>query len=198
MRCLDVTRELAAPTGQIDAADLDRHLAACPRCAAWARQAERLDRVWETTRPAEPSPAAFQAAWSRVREALDAPAAPVVVRPVWTRWAVAITVAAQAAVLVIAAVVLFRGSGNDAGVAPIAGQRKPAGPIASLSPTERQSQSPAAHTSLPRRVDVTQGPPVMIRLGGEEIQIKTLEQMEASNMVAADFDMFNTFEALAQ
>ncbi len=33
MRCNEVVRELAAPTGDLDASGLAEHLARCPRCA---------------------------------------------------------------------------------------------------------------------------------------------------------------------
>ncbi|MBX6314121.1 MAG: hypothetical protein IRY99_14580, partial [Isosphaeraceae bacterium] len=73
MRCDEVTRELAAPTSGPDPAALARHLAACPRCSAWAEASERLDRLWDATRPVEP-PAAFETVWGRVTQATDAEA----------------------------------------------------------------------------------------------------------------------------
>jgi len=51
------------------------HLAACSACAEWARRAERLDRLWEATCPAEPSPAAWDAVWANIAQALPCPAA---------------------------------------------------------------------------------------------------------------------------
>ena len=56
MRCVDVIRELAAPTDTRNTVDLAEHLNRCPSCANWARQATQFDRLWDTTRPAEPSP----------------------------------------------------------------------------------------------------------------------------------------------
>ncbi len=71
MRCEEVERELAAPTPGCDRAAMADHLAVCPSCAAWAQDAERLDRLWEATRPAEPSPEAWDAVWSGISAALD-------------------------------------------------------------------------------------------------------------------------------
>lgn len=70
MRCDEVIRELAAPAADRDRADLADHLAGCPACAEWARRAEGLDTLWEATRPAEPSPAAWDAVWANIAQAL--------------------------------------------------------------------------------------------------------------------------------
>ena len=60
----DDCRELADhPTPEA----LARHLEACAPCAL----ASKLDRVWEATRPAEPSPATLDALWSRASIELD-------------------------------------------------------------------------------------------------------------------------------
>ena len=55
MRCDEVVRELAAPTGNRDREAMAEHLAACSACAEWARRAGDLDRLWGATRPAEPT-----------------------------------------------------------------------------------------------------------------------------------------------
>jgi len=73
MRCEEVTRELAAPSGPTDQADLAAHLAACPACAGWSSRADRLDRLWDATRPADPSPGSLDALWARASAALEAP-----------------------------------------------------------------------------------------------------------------------------
>ncbi len=75
MRCEEVERELAAPTPGRDRAAMADHLAVCPSCAAWAQDAERLDRLWEATRPAEPSAEAWDSVWSGISAALDRPSA---------------------------------------------------------------------------------------------------------------------------
>ncbi len=75
MRCDEVVRELAAPTADRDREAMTRHLAACPACAEWARRGECLDRIWEATRPAEPSPEAWDAVWAQIAPSLPCPAA---------------------------------------------------------------------------------------------------------------------------
>lgn len=75
MRCDEVIHELAAPTADRDRAELADHLAGCPGCAEWARRAEGLDRLWEATRPAEPSPAAWDAVWAKIAGSLADPSA---------------------------------------------------------------------------------------------------------------------------
>ena len=74
MRCDEVVRELAAPTADRDPAAMADHLAGCPACAEWARRAEALDRLWDATRPAEPSPEAWDAVWAHIAQALPCPA----------------------------------------------------------------------------------------------------------------------------
>jgi hypothetical protein len=77
LQCEDVTRELAAPTPGLDASALTDHLAACPRCAAAAARDAEFTRLWDESRPEEPSRATWGAVWSRITERLDQPAAEV-------------------------------------------------------------------------------------------------------------------------
>ena len=81
MRCVDVIRELAAPTDTRDAVGLTDHLSRCSSCANWARQAEQLDRLWDLTRPSEPSPEVWDSLWSQVAHSLDNPTAQEVASP---------------------------------------------------------------------------------------------------------------------
>jgi hypothetical protein len=74
MRCDEVVRELACPTDDRDRAALADHLAACPACAEWVRRAHWLDRLWDATRPAEPSPEAWGSVWANIAQSLDASA----------------------------------------------------------------------------------------------------------------------------
>jgi bacterioferritin-associated ferredoxin len=71
MRCVDVIRELAAPTDTQNAADLADHLSRCSSCAKCATEAAQFDRLWNTTRPAEPSPALWENLWSQVACSLE-------------------------------------------------------------------------------------------------------------------------------
>jgi hypothetical protein len=104
MRCVEVIRELAVPGGHLDPADLARHLASCPSCAAKAEGFERLNRAWEATRPAEPPASAFDALWARVSRAADAPAArpAIVAMPRRPAWRLALLGLAAAAALLLA------------------------------------------------------------------------------------------------
>lgn len=106
MRCDEVTRELAVPTGALDAASVAQHVASCPSCASWAEASARLDRVWEATRPADPRPEQWERLWSAVVAPETAPVtlrlAPLADRPAPSRrrgWAPLIAAAfvAQAA-----------------------------------------------------------------------------------------------------
>src|SRR4051794_34802336 len=114
MRCNEVVRELAAPTGVLDASGLAEHLARCPRCASWAEAAARLDRLWEATRPPEPAAGNWEMTWAGVSRGLDrastpdfAPLHPTPSRP-WRRSALVAFGLAQAAAVLIAVGVLSR------------------------------------------------------------------------------------------
>jgi hypothetical protein len=71
MQCDEVIKELATPTDHQDATALARHIAGCPACAGWANRAVQLDRLWEATRPAEPTPEVWEAVWARIATSLD-------------------------------------------------------------------------------------------------------------------------------
>ncbi len=71
MRCNQVLRELAVPTDARDPAAIDEHLASCSACSAWAERAKGLDRLWQATRPPEPTPHAWDAVWAGVASSLD-------------------------------------------------------------------------------------------------------------------------------
>jgi hypothetical protein len=71
MNCDEVIRELAVPTGDHDPGALAGHIAHCPTCALWAQRANQLDRLWELTRPAEPSSKVWNSVWMGVTEVLE-------------------------------------------------------------------------------------------------------------------------------
>jgi hypothetical protein len=107
MNCVDAIEELGVSTGP-PAPALAEHLAACPRCAAWARRDVQVAELWAATRPEEPSAEAWGAVWGNVTAALAAPAltvlpAPALKRP-WQRWVPATLGIAQAAALLGAAI----------------------------------------------------------------------------------------------
>jgi hypothetical protein len=112
MRCEDLIRELASPTGDLAPADIAGHLAVCPSCAEWSRRADRFDRIWEATRPIEPTADAMDALWARASVVLDARPIPAPLRLEGLshrrRWAKAAFVVAQAAALLVAVLFLLR------------------------------------------------------------------------------------------
>jgi hypothetical protein len=114
MRCDDLTRELACPTGAISPADLADHLATCPVCASWSHQAARLDRIWELTRPVPPSGDTLDALWAHASVELDGRRPSVRLKLVGAdrrrRWLVAGFVLAQAAAVLVAGLVLLCGN----------------------------------------------------------------------------------------
>ncbi len=115
MRCVDVIRELAVPTDGPASAGLAEHLAGCPRCAAWAERDAKLERLWEATRPPVPPPAAWDALWANVSAAREpfAVPTPTAAHPAalprrWRRAALTLAAVAQAAVVLVAMLVLSR------------------------------------------------------------------------------------------
>jgi hypothetical protein len=66
MRCDDVIRELAAPTDDRDTAAVADHLSTCPACAGWAKRNAQIDRLWEATRPFEPSLETWDGVWAHL------------------------------------------------------------------------------------------------------------------------------------
>ncbi|MFI5455409.1 MAG: hypothetical protein ACHRXM_08145 [Isosphaerales bacterium] len=71
MRCDEVIRELAVPTDERDSTALAEHLPRCPACAAWAERAAGLDRLWNDTRPPEPSSEVWDALWAHLGQSID-------------------------------------------------------------------------------------------------------------------------------
>ena len=104
MRCDDLTRELARPTGAFAPLEVVGHLAACPACAGFASAAGRLDRTWEATRPADPSADALDDLWARASAEIDAREVPAILKFPGRRRRIFVgLVAAQAAALLLAA-----------------------------------------------------------------------------------------------
>jgi len=74
MRCEQVIRELAVPSDDRDAAALASHIASCPACATWADRAVQLDRLWQATRPSEPTSDVWDSVWTNLAASLDSSA----------------------------------------------------------------------------------------------------------------------------
>lgn len=193
MRCSDVTRELSAPTGSVNPAALEAHLAGCVRCASWAEQSTALDRVWESTRPAELSDAAWERIWSEVSPALepwpsarpDTSASPSP-RP---RSAVMAFVVAEAAAIFLGFTALMWTAGRPA---PLAGPAAPA--VAQGEPRTNEN----AVASLTVRVDYEFGEDEVPLISLDNHSVRDVVQNE--NPYAIDpfgLPVFNNFESLA-
>jgi hypothetical protein len=71
MHCDEVIKELATPADNRDSTALAAHIAGCPACADWANRAVQFDRLWEATRPVEPTADVWEAVWARIATSLD-------------------------------------------------------------------------------------------------------------------------------
>jgi hypothetical protein len=212
MRCADVFQELAAPHRR-DPAALAEHLAHCPRCAAYGEQAARLDRLWEATRPEEPSPAAWTAVWSHVTQTLDAAPLPQVhtspvLRPrPWRRRAFSLIATAQAAVLLAAALYLGRPGPRPApetvATVPQAEARpgvKPA-PPRPVETVATADVAPGPATATARggaEVEIDWGSLALIKSGPKGLTVVSQGHDEASGAVDPSFRMLNELEAMAR
>jgi hypothetical protein len=71
MHCDEVIRELVVPTDDRDSATVAEHLANCPSCAGWAERDAQFDRLWNATRPIEPSPQVWVTVWAHIASSFD-------------------------------------------------------------------------------------------------------------------------------
>jgi hypothetical protein len=71
MHCNDLIRELAVPTDDRDSGAVAEHLANCPPCASWAKRDTQFDRLWNATRPVEPSAQIWDSVWADIASSLD-------------------------------------------------------------------------------------------------------------------------------
>jgi hypothetical protein len=170
MRCADVIEELAASATPASGA-LAEHLASCPDCAAWVARDARLTRLWEATRPPEPTSEAWATVWANLTSELATPSAAVMpLAPIrsWHRWVPATFGIAQAAALLAVAVWL----GSQPGPTPLA--------IAKV-------EIPASDGAL-----------VMIETDGTDVKVVSLVVTDASNAVDPGFDMLGKLESMAE
>jgi len=202
MRCVDVIAELAVSTPDAtNPAPVAEHLAHCPRCAAWAGRDAKLQRLWEATRPEEPSASAWATVWGQVTQALDsapvpAMAPPLTLRPApaaarpWRRWGVAAFGIAQAAVLLVAAWFV---SGPD-------GNPRPQGarPGTELASTLDPSNAGLIPSTAGPDVEIESGTIVMIESGPEGVKVVRQLIDESSTAVDAGFVAIGIFEAMAE
>ncbi len=203
MRCDEVMREMSLSGEERDQDAVARHLAECKACASWSEHAATFDRLWDATRPTEPSAESWDRLWSSVTARLDQTgldaAAHVLSRrngtadgnwdsprssPVVRSWrglaALGLVGLAQAAALLLA-VNLFWNAG-DKNVQP---RRLPAVPDVA----ER------IVPSLDSVVDVEWGQVVLIRSDGPAVQITDLTALEPTNGEDPWYVFFNRVES---
>jgi hypothetical protein len=176
MRCEDVIRELATPTGAVAQEAVTDHLAQCATCSAFARRDAQLQRLWDATRPPMPTTATWDSVWARIADSLDQAAAPHTLpltaarAPVrtWTTWRVVsglVKIAAAAAVIV--AIAVYR--------------RLP----------EPQSQ-PASPTLV--TVDIEQGEVMVIQMTPDR-KVTTID-LAQNDKLNGDLETLNTLEGI--
>jgi len=186
MRCVDVIRELSAPTAQTKRSAVAGHLAECPQCAAWAERDARLGRLWDATRPEDPSAEAWEPVWRQMCDTLDRAPADVLPmrRPAAARraWFVVLGVAQAAAVLFA----VFYFTQSQTALVPKMAQN---GPVISPQP---------APPPVPSKFDVPQGETVVIRKDGDRLEATELAMNGDSIQVDPGFVALNSLEAIAQ
>lgn len=169
MRCDEVMRERSAPGGHLDRSALADHLAACPRCASWSAQADKLDQIWDATRPEDLPSSAFDAIWAKASVAASQPEVlPFVSTPSWRRWGVALMAMAQAAAILAAG--LYALSRPTPAVAAVHDYRIEEG------------------TTLVVRLD---GGPGVI----SAVEVRPQRSRSDTDMVAVDLDVLNYMES---
>jgi len=192
MRCVDVIRELSAPTGDARDSAVADHLTRCPRCAEWAERDARVSRLWDSTRPNEPSADAWEAVWGRICQGLDQAPADVLPmkRPAPARraWFVALGVAQVAAALF--AVLYFTQMKNDSTV-QVTQNRQNVVPQPSLPP------APVDEVKVPE-AEIPPGELVVLREDGGRVQVIELALNGNSIQVDPAYEALNSLEAIAQ
>ncbi len=203
MRCDEFMRESNLPSNDRDVPGLEQHLAECPACARWSQQFPTFNRLWDITRPSEPSPESWDRLWSSVTARLEhaehVGAAhtrsgnpgtfvddrdPQHSSPFVLSWrhvaAIGLVGLAQAAALLLA-VNLFWNPGSK----NIQPRTLPA------VPAVVQRTVP----SLDSVVDVEWGQVVLIRTDGPEVKITDLTALEPSNGEDPWYDFYNRVES---
>lgn len=191
MRCVDVIRELSAPTADARDSAVADHLSRCPRCAEWAERDARVSQVWDRTRPDEPSADAWEAVWGRICQGLDQAPADVLPmkRPAPARraWFVALGIAQVAAALF--AVLYFTQTRSDPAV-QVAQNRQTVVPRPSLPPAQVEVEVPGA--------EIAEGELVVLRENGGRVQVIELALNGNSTQVDPAYEALNSLEAIAQ
>jgi len=204
MRCDEVMRELNQPGDDRDDRALAQHLAGCQECAQWAEHAARFNRLWDATRPVDPSTESWDRLWSSVAARIDHPgmvttahsrpdnsmatvgvAAAQHSSPFTRSWrgltAIGLIGLAQAAALLFAVGLFWSRTGRDV-----------------LPPRFSEGADVVRRTapSLDSVVDVEAGQVILIcSEGGPKVDIKDLALLESSNGEDPWYDFFNRVES---
>jgi hypothetical protein len=216
MLCNDFIQELAVPTDDRDSAGLAAHLSNCPGCAAWAKRDAQFDRLWNATRPVEPSSQVWDSVWSYITssfdsstpadfEAIASPMAtsngsvPRVERPLgltpassrsrrWNWAAIGLIGLAQAAAVLLAVGWAWRDSLKSQG---------PEGDIVAhpraLSKVPKEAGWPSVSA-----VDIEPGPLVVIRMEDSTVKVVDVDPDGISYSVDDWFLVFNAVEDIAK
>jgi hypothetical protein len=194
MRCEDLTRELASPTGRLSQAEMAGHLAHCPSCAEWSRRAAHFDQIWEATRPPEPSEAKLDALWAGASVAIDARLVPSTLRlegltdrrRSWVKPGFKV---AQAAAILVAAVFLFRMANiKPVEVAVVAPVQKNVEPV--------KQAMPVVVIVVPDEAVVEPDETVVVEIGDGKAPRKRVLKEPTSNSSYTQFDVFNAAEGM--
>jgi hypothetical protein len=218
MHCDEVIRELVVPTDDRDSAAVAEHLANCPSCSGWAERDAQLDRLWNATRPIEPSPQVWGTVWARIASSLDsstptefeAVASPMATlngsvlhversrgltaastrsRP-WNWAAIGLIGLAQAAAVLLAVEWAWHSSRNSQQPQVAAAIHSPA-----LSPDSYKVARETGFHSVP--VEIEAGQQVVIRMEDSAVKVVDLTPDGMSYSVDDWYLVFNAVEAIA-
>lgn len=152
-------------------------------------QNETLDRIWAATRPEEPSADAFDRLWAKVSDRASQPEIlPFTPAATWKRWSIALGVMAQAAVLLIAAILALRPTDRAQTVQ-----------IASLSSPAKGHQTTKPSAPVLHVYELALGTTIFVNLDGRGSvqEVKVQAQMPESDIdvVTAESDVLNFMES---
>ena len=203
MRCDEIMRELNLPGDDRDDRALAHHLAECKACARWAEHAAKFNRLWDATRPVDPSTESWDRLWSSVTARLDhsgtvttphsrpdnpfatvGDAAPQHSSPFTRSWcglaAIGLVGLAQAAALFLAVNLYWNTTGKN---------------VQPRTFSEGADVVQRTAPSLDSVVDVEWGQVILIRSDGPKVEKIDLALLEAFNGEDPWYDLFNRAES---
>ncbi len=201
MRCAQVIRQLAAPSDDHDATAVADHLLACPTCAAWAKDATRLEQLWHSTKPAVPSSQTWDAMWATIQDDLKTQLKPKMhtlavderaSRPSFLRGMAqggsTLASAKRRPWVVVGLIGMAQAAAILVAIGTVAWQRR--------QPEQNwQTSSLSANANL--AVEIEAGRVVMIQSEGEDASVIDVTPDEFVYSVDAWYEMFNIVEWMA-